>query len=201
MNICLVDNCTSAVLARSLCNKHYLQYKNGKLDIEIPCSKHGRAMRWILEHKNYDGDECIYWPFARSSNGYGNIVINGKNRVASRVMCEIAHGEPVESNLDAAHSCGKGTDGCMNPKHLSWKTHTENERDKNDHGTRFRGSDCSFSKHDWPLVRMIKEKKGLMRNKDVADMFSVDRRFVSRVWCGHSWKDEHDPLNKVESAS
>lgn len=201
MNVCSVKDCGSHVLARSLCNKHYLQYKNGKLSIDIPCSKNGRAMRWILEHKDYDADDCICWPFARSSNGYGNIRINGKNRVASRVMCETAHGYPADLILEAAHSCGNGADGCMNPKHLSWKTHAENERDKNDHGTRYRGSDCSFSKKDWPLVRMIKEKKGLMRNRDVADLFSVDRRFVSSVWNGHSWRDEHDPLIKADITS
>lgn len=40
---------------------------------------------------------------------------------------------------EAAHSCGRGKFGCVNRRHLSWKTVQENNWDKDIHGTRIWG--------------------------------------------------------------
>lgn len=77
-----------------------------------------------------DGD-CIMWPYGK---GRGSIKIRGKRRTAASAMCEIETGiYPPE--LEVAHSCNRGAEGCVHPAHLRWATHTENMRDKFIHGT------------------------------------------------------------------
>lgn len=193
MNNCIVKDCSSKVLARGLCGRHYKKWSGGDNSINPLQSSFGRTKRWIEDHKNYNGNDCIVWPFARNKRGYGNIYFKGVYTVASRVMCIKAHGEPESKLMEAAHSCGNGVEGCMNPKHLSWKTHTENENDKNKHKTRYRGSDCSFSKYDWPLIRSIRADSKEMRNKDIAEKYNITRQMVSNITLNKSWKKEHDP--------
>lgn len=50
-------------------------------------------------------------------------------------MCQKAHGDPPSPKHDAAHSCGRGHEGCVNPNHLSWKTKKQNQADRITHGT------------------------------------------------------------------
>lgn len=98
--------------------------------------KHGitkEALTWnfLKDNAGYDGDECLIWPFWKNkTTGYGHIRVGRKAYVASRVMCALKHGEPINENLEAAHSCGNGHMACVNPNHLSWKTKVENARDR-----------------------------------------------------------------------
>lgn len=78
----------------------------------------------------YSGNDCLVWPFRRDVQGYGRLLFRRQMQIASRVVCILVHGEPPIANLEAAHSCGNGSGGCVNPSHLSWKTRQENEADK-----------------------------------------------------------------------
>ena len=95
----------------------------------------GRGFAFLKAHVNYDGDECLLWPFSRNHQGYGQLGHEGKVLKAHRVMCKLVNGDPPSDEHDAAHSCGRGHDGCIHPKHLSWKTPRENRMDANTHGT------------------------------------------------------------------
>lgn len=83
----------------------------------------------------FDSDECLIWPLRRKKTGYGSLKVKGKSMTAHRVICREAHGEPPSAKHQAAHSCGKGHLGCVNPRHLSWKTARENQIDRIFHGT------------------------------------------------------------------
>lgn len=72
-------------------------------------------------------DECIEWPFAVSSNGYGKVWHKKRAACAHRVACEMTYGPPPDPRLDAAHSCGNRK--CVNPAHLRWATRSENNID------------------------------------------------------------------------
>src|SRR4051812_5100930 len=94
----------------------------------------GEAVAWLREHALYCGDDCLIWPFSRA-RGYGNFGYLGKNIYAHRFMCELIHGPAPTPDHHAAHSCGNGHKACVNPMHITWKTSSENMRDKELHGT------------------------------------------------------------------
>lgn len=89
----------------------------------------GPGLAWLKAHVDYDGPECLTWPFTRNEKGYGQVGLNGKILKAHRLMCVLAHGEPPEPRYNAAHSCHNGHLGCVHPKHLSWKTPSENTQE------------------------------------------------------------------------
>ena len=96
----------------------------------------GEPMRYFREVVlAYDGNECQTWPYARSDRGYGQVYQDGRVEYVHRMVCEERHGPPPTPKHDAAHSCGKGHEGCVTKRHLSWKTHKENMADAIEHGT------------------------------------------------------------------
>jgi HNH endonuclease len=110
-------------------------YVRTKLDYQPYNKGKGKAYLWLKEHCSFDGDDCLTWPFSKHPTGYGCFGHLGKQRYAHRFMCELANGPAPADGLEAAHSCGKGHLSCVNPKHLSWKTPSENKLDQSRHGT------------------------------------------------------------------
>lgn len=135
---CLADGCVEPSVAKGLCKPHWHRMRRygsptgGKY-------REGAASEWLVAHVSHAGSECLTWPFGRNSRGYGAVGFRGRRVGAHRAMCILAHGEPPKANSHAAHSCGKGHEGCVNPRHISWKTPKENQRDRAAHGTHSRG--------------------------------------------------------------
>ncbi|MGN6772639.1 MAG: hypothetical protein ACTHJQ_22735 [Rhizobiaceae bacterium] len=134
--LCKMDGCDKPVVGWGMCNKHYRRWKkhrdpNFRL-IPYPENK-GDCFQWLLDHAEFDSDLCLAWPFNCDQHGRAKIRTNGKCTAAARIMCEIAHGEPPADRLLAAHSCGNGHLGCVNPRHLRWATPVENMEDKARH--------------------------------------------------------------------
>jgi hypothetical protein len=100
----------------------------------------GELERWLRAHANYSGDDCLKWPFGTKGNGYGHLAFNGRKTSASNAMCELAHGSAPSPAHEAAHSCGNGHAGCVNPSHLRWATRLENVHDAMRDGTTSRGA-------------------------------------------------------------
>jgi hypothetical protein len=139
---CSISECKNRASKVGLCNSHYLKkrrYGSPETAKGIP---NGDARRWLLGHVGYQSADCLIWPYSRNNHGYGQIswVTNGKKRprAASNLICELAHGPAPFAKAEAAHECGNGHLGCVNPQHLSWKTHYENVQDAVRHG-RMRG--------------------------------------------------------------
>jgi hypothetical protein len=93
------------------------------------------ARDWLLRNVGHVGDDCLIWPYSRDRHGYGQIGVKGKVQRTHRVMCGLAHGAPPSPDCHAAHSCGNGHLGCVNPKHLFWATPSQNQYDRREHGT------------------------------------------------------------------
>jgi hypothetical protein len=89
----------------------------------------GPGLAWLKAHVNYEGEGCLIYPFSRNEKGYGQVGIDGKILKAHRVMCTLVNGEPPEPGYNAAHSCHQGHEGCVHPKHLDWKTPSENTQE------------------------------------------------------------------------
>lgn len=148
--------------------------------------KPSRSFEWLKERASFSDDECLFWPFGRNWNGYGFMKpYLQRNAYAHRVMCELAHGEPPTPSHVAAHSCGRGSAGCVNPKHLSWKTPRENQLDRRAHGTDLR--------HVWwtnkggvppDHIAKIRALKGKKNQREIASMFGISYQHVSLIQQG-----------------
>jgi hypothetical protein len=137
----------------------------------------------------YDGDDCLIWPYS-TNNGYGQLRWNGRPVIVSRLVCELTHGPAPDQRDNAAHSCGKGHEGCVAKKHLRWKSPADNEADKRIHGTwdARRGG----AKLTWPDVRRIRSiatAEPKMPHAHIAAMFGVERRAVNKVVKGETWRE------------
>lgn len=141
-------------------------------------------MEVVIPHA---GDGCLIWPFCRPASGYGSITINGVPQPVHRLVCEIVHGPAPTPEHEAAHSCGRGADGCVNPQHLRWATHAENCADMVAHGTSTRGERNPQAKLTEPEVRQILALKGRKTQREIAEMFGTTRTNVGHIHRGVSW--------------
>ena len=141
--------------------------------------------KWTEQHKDYQGENCLCWPFSKNPSGYGQFKIAGKSTLASHAMCIAAHGNPPEAGMQAAHSCGKGHLGCVNPRHLRWATREENMADARAHGTWVHGERQGRSK----LVRheVLQIRADEREHAVIAEEFGVARQTVSKIKARKSW--------------
>lgn len=184
-SICAVDGCAKAVLARQLCNAHYLRdYRHGHPTAGAsPRSPLSEQSDWLDGHVDYADDDCLRWPFGTEREGYCSYGKTG----AHREMCRRAHGEPPTSAHEAAHSCGRGRAGCVNPRHLRWATSAENQADKIRHGTALRGERNHRAQLTAAEALQVFGLKGSAPPTLVGKRFSVSRHVVSSIWRGDSW--------------
>jgi hypothetical protein len=186
--ICSVEGCDKPHLARGFCNDHYRRFRRHG-DPEGGGTAQGALRRWIDEVAlHYTGDDCLIWPFGRDKDGYAQGRHPGlRTGRAYRAVCELAHGAPPTSGHEAAHSCGRGHEGCVAPAHLSWKTHAENEADKKAHGTLIVGSDHANSRLTEDDVREVRRLFGTMTHEAIAERFGVARATISLISSGATW--------------
>lgn len=200
--ICAVEGCGNPHHARGFCGKHNYKFvKYGDPLAGRTSASPGEPLRWIEQNAGHDGDGCLPWPFEVARCGYGVVKHNGKKRVASRVMCEFAHGLPPSQGLDAAHSCHNPP--CCNPKHLRWATRRENNDDKIENGTAMRGEKVVFAKLTERAVLEIRALDGVVAQQDIAEKFGVNATAVSRIINRKRWgwleDDEFQRANRKRS--
>lgn len=188
-SLCSIPDCGKRVLnkSRGLCSAHYQRlWKYGDA-LEIKCRRHEAQTFYEDVVLQYEGDDCLIWPYAKSSNGYGSIQRNLKRGNVSRFVCEDANGPPPTPEHEAAHSCGNGHLGCVTKGHLSWKTPIENNADKRLHGTHFRGEQSHSSKLTDNEAREIRSLKGKETLASIATRFGVSASLVSAIHLGKRW--------------
>lgn len=185
--LCSIPDCCKPARTKGFCTGHYSRFaKHG--DPLAGRTGRGVALNFLMtDVMNYEGYECLVWPFCRDKKGYGRINMGGSPQVVSRVVCEEEYGPAPEPLMEAAHSCGKGHLGCVTKRHLSWKTSKENNSDKLAHGTRLRGERCPASKLTANDVLDIRSKVGTMLQEDLAIMFGVSRRNIRDIRDRKTW--------------
>lgn len=143
----------------------------------------GRAVAWLQQYATYPGDDCLIFPFCRSrQKGYGSFSHDGTIYYAHRFMCELVKGPAPEDRPQAAHSCGNGHRGCVTPRHLSWKTNSENQLDRRRHGT---DSPRVMRRQLTPNeVAQIRALKGQKTQAEIALQFGVARGCIE-YWHRH----------------
>jgi len=187
---CEIDGCTARVWnkteGRTLCGTHGVRLRKYGDPLAVS-ERYKRKVRWVHENVGYTGDDCLKWPFGVSDHGRGTVSVDNKTYSAPRYMCILAHGAPPSKQVHAAHSCGNGHLGCINPRHLSWKTAKENERDKVEHGTLRRGSEINTSKLSEDDVRAIRAMIGKASGVEIARAWQITAAMVSNIKLRKAW--------------
>lgn len=188
--ICSVPECGRKFLAKGYCSRHYTQWRKYGDPLYRMIAERGAAIAWIHAHVDYDGPTCLIWPFkTRYKKGYPAVWFRGRFTGGHRAMCTLKHGDPPFAGAEAAHSCGKGREGCIHPKHLRWATQAENNKDKILHGTTHAGERNPQARLTWADVRVIRERadSGETHGKIALD-YGVNRSNVSQIARGVTWR-------------
>lgn len=184
---CSVPDCGKPVKRREYCWAHYWRFMQHG-DPLAGRTPDGEPMRFVNDVVvSYTGKDCLTWPYGTNSDGYGQTKADKKRILVHRYVCELVHGAPPTPKHEAAHNCGNGHLGCVNPNHVEWKTRTENEADKRIHGTRVRGERQGRSKLTEQQVREILALRGKATQADVASKYGVSRRHVGAIQSGAKW--------------
>ena len=145
----------------------------------------GSCQRFLDDMLKAPTAACVYWPFDRN-NGYARRNLAGQKVYVHNEMCREKHGPPPTADHQAAHSCGQGRAGCVNPDHLRWATPLENAADKTRHGTELRGTDHHSCRLTEEAVLSIFNSD--RSNKELAATHNVSPSTVTDIWKGRTWR-------------
>jgi len=191
--ICSVPDCNKPHDSHGYCGAHAQRFR-----------RHGDPLGGGTGHHEprnflqevvlpYEGDECLIWPFARDMQGYAKLHVgpvigrDSKNCLVARLVCEETNGAPPSISHEAAHSCGRGMEGCVTKAHVSWKTREDNEADKEIHGTRHRGEKSKTAKLTAQDVVAIKGMLGTVPQSQIARKFGVSQPTIALISTGKNW--------------
>jgi hypothetical protein len=187
-SICSIPDCGKPVHnVRGWCLAHYQRWRRhgdplGGGRSHAPKGELPRFYREVV--LQYEGDECLIWPYTRTKKGYAKL---GRYDYVCRMVCEERHGPPPTQKHQAAHSCGRGEDGCVTKRHLDWKTPSANQMDRVTHGTSNRGERCGSAKLTAPQVREIRELVGKIPHREIGAMYGIEAATVYSIMSGKSW--------------
>jgi len=185
--ICSIDGCDKHVHAKGWCAKHYSRVHHHGDPYSVKGTVPGSGYSFLINVAyQYDGDDCLIWPFGKHSEGYGRIQINRKTIGAHRLVCQNRHGPPPSPDMQAAHSCGNTS--CCNPSHLRWATPKENTLDKVKHGTMLCGEKNGKAKLTNKQVLDIRQIGKSRKYQDTADQFNVSYATIESIMLGRSWR-------------
>jgi hypothetical protein len=184
MTVCTLPNCGREYYGSGLCRAHYKRMRRSG-DPAGSRIMNGEALAWLRAHVAHRGGDCLTWPFAVMSNGYGQVYFEGRHQAANRVMCLLSKGNPVAPRMEAAHNCGNRL--CVNPQHLRWATTAENAADRLLHGTHNRGERCGSARLNRAEVKEIRVLAGRLTQLEIADMYGVSTGAIWAVIHRKSW--------------
>ncbi len=132
--------------------------------------------------------ECWHWKASRNRDGYGQIRVNNRYHVASRVAYEIANGTPLNGKL-ALHKCDNPP--CCNPAHLYAGTSSENVNDMISRGRvkPLKGERNHFAKMTAEQVEHVRAlfQQG-KSNVAIGQLLGVHHSTISKIRTGATWK-------------
>ncbi len=186
--LCSIQGCCKPEKARGWCTAHYSRWKkHGDTGVTLVTFQ-GDPMKFIQDVAlHYEGDDCLDWPFGKTG-GRGMIWRDGKHRVVAREICTMVHGEPPHPSYQAAHSCGRGHEGCCTKKHLRWATSAENKADQILHGTSNHGERSNSAKITREDVLAIRALKGTVSGRELALRYGVSFSHICSIQTNKCWK-------------
>lgn len=185
---CTIDGCPKKAFNKGgLCSAHYAKMRKYGDPLHCVRTPNGEPARFVDAAMSFKGHECLIWPFSRASGGYARATFEGRHVIVSAYICEKVHGPRPFPKAEAAHSCGNGHLGCVSPSHISWKTRKENMQDMVTHGRSLRGVRHPSSKLTTCAVRDIRNLKGRLTQKKIAERFGVHKETIGAIHRGKNW--------------
>lgn len=186
--ICSIPDCDKPARYNEWCDGHYARWRRHG-DPLIGRVSHGTPLRFYESVVcTYDGQDCLTWPYARDSAGYGQVWKDGRVQYVSRLICEATNGPPPTPGHMAAHTCGKGHEACCAKTHLVWKTPAANSADMVGHNTLLRGVAASWSKLTEADVLAIRQRAASGETQQtIANSFEVSRSLVGAIVQRKRW--------------
>jgi hypothetical protein len=186
--LCSIPDCGKKHYGLGWCNKHWQRWRNHGDPEAVLIAERGTPLRFLFEVAvPCTNEDCLVWPFGVDRQGRAVMRLGGRTVRVGREVCRLKHGEPPTPKHEAAHSCGKGHEGCVNGSHLEWKTHAGNLADRIIHGTSNRGEQHGMAKLTDTDTRAIMALKGKRLQREIAAMFGVSRETISGIHRGKRW--------------
>jgi hypothetical protein len=147
---------------------------------------------WLDDTLSLETDDCIIFPGATNTRGYGIFNYAGKCRLAHRYVMEMVLGRDILSNYEILHACDEPP--CVNKRHLSEGTHADNIQDCVEKG-RHKPSNVRGEKHGGAkltehqvraiLTEYVPNIVGLER---LASKYNVTHITIRNIVKRKSWK-------------
>ena len=123
---------------------------------------------------------CWVWMGTRFENGYGRIMIGGKQLLVHRVAFEVANGRPPSPGMLVIHGC----DNRLCVRHLREGSDADNVADAMSRGR--------MPKRSYAPKRLTREKALEIRGRDgtnakLAEEYGVCPQTISSVRNGRTW--------------
>ena len=183
---CTVTECNGHPIGLGYCNLHYRRYRRHGSPTGGRKTYKGEPADFLARAVAAHTDECIIWPFAKSSAGYGTIFFNGKYQNVHRLSLTMAKGAPPTPTQVAAHLAGAcHNPSCINPKHLRWATEIENAADRKIDNTHLVGERNGASKLTPKQVSAIRGDD--RPANEIALDYGVSVRNVGMIRSRSSW--------------
>ncbi len=180
---CSIPRCSKGSKARGMCGTHYQRFRRTGSASPSRATGSGAALAWLDALCPPADDACVPWPLSTGKNGYGQLSVEGENRLAHRYVCEKVNGPPPPTFHQAAHGCGRPD--CVNENHLRWATPAENTADKVSHGTQLYGEDCGSAKLTNTQAEAIRADNRYQR--EIAAEYGVTQKVISLIKLGNSY--------------
>ena len=116
----------------------------------------------------------------------GRVTMQGVSCGAHVVVLTLYAGPRPSPLFECCHRCGKGHEGCVNPRHLYWGTRAENVADAARHGTLRGGRPKGYYHPGFKLRTEMRSEIYRMldagyQQKDIARKFNISAQYVSKL--------------------
>lgn len=140
-----------------------------------------QAHRFVSKIACGGTDECWLWTRAKTKAGYGSLTSGGKRFLAHRVSAGII------GHAHALHKCDNRS--CVNPRHISRGSNSDNVADKVGKGRQMKGEECPSSKVTSADVRMMRYLRDRGESlKTLARAFGVSQSQVCAICTRKEWR-------------
>jgi len=145
----------------------------------VTASKRGHSAGMMLRPRP---NKAGYLRICEAARGNGKQM----DRYIHRLVCEAFLGPAPTSNHEVAHLDGDKSNN--RASNLRWATHIENERDKNEHGTRLFGEAVAQAKLTPAKVVAIRKMIGQASQRVIASQFGVCQMTISKIARRETWR-------------